>query len=75
MNIDVIKKRVYSHLGEKHYFRAIGTRGQDTIIHGYISKCYPAIFTINDDNNNIFAFSYNDALISSIKIIDVNNKK
>lgn len=71
MNINIVKNNVLKHLGERHKFKAKGSRGQDFIFYGTITKCFPFIFIIVDDDKKIYSFSYSDFLISNIEIIDV----
>lgn len=69
MNLDIAKKWVNDHLMEKHCFKYIGSRNQEDVFLGFISKMYPNVFLIETDINTYKCFSYNDIVIGSIRIV------
>ena len=69
MNLDAVKTRVKSYLGEHHRFIYKGVRNQIEEFDGVITKCYPSIFIIETDNHVIKSFTYNDFIIRNIKIV------
>ena len=75
MNLSIVKNEIKNEIGKMHTFRCKLSRGQSLVFNGSITKCYPAIFIVSDDNGNIYSFSYNDYIISNIKIVDVKRKK
>lgn len=69
MMIDTIKKVVEQNQGIKCSFRFHGSRNQVDEFHGVIVDLYPAIFTIETENNKIKTFSYSDILTQSLEIL------
>ncbi|MCI6107906.1 MAG: Veg family protein [bacterium] len=69
MMIDNIKKVVEQNQGIKCSFRFHGSRNQVDEFHGVIVDLYPAIFTIETENNKIKTFSYSDILTQSLEIL------
>lgn len=69
MMIDNIKKVVEKNQGVKCSFRFHGSRNQVDEFHGVIVDLYPAIFTIETENNKIKTFSYSDILTQSLEIL------
>ena len=69
MMIDNIKKVVEKNQGIKCSFRFQGSRNQVDEFHGVIVDLYPAIFTIETENNKIKTFSYSDILTQSLEIL------
>lgn len=69
MMIDNIKKVVEKNQGIKCSFRFHGSRNQVDEFHGVIVDLYPAIFTIETENNKIKTFSYSDILTQSLEIL------
>lgn len=67
--IDNIKKVVEKNQGVKCSFRFHGSRNQVDEFHGVIVDLYPAIFTIETENNKIKTFSYSDILTQSLEIL------
>jgi len=67
--IDNIKKVVEKNQGIKCSFRFHGSRNQVDEFHGVIVDLYPAIFTIETENNKIKTFSYSDILTQSLEIL------
>lgn len=69
MMIDNIKKVVKENQGVECSFRFHGARNQVDEFHGVIVDLYPAIFTIETENNKIKTFSYSDILTQSLEIL------
>lgn len=69
MMIDNIKKVVKENQGVECSFRFHGSRNQVDEFHGVIVDLYPAIFTIETENNKIKTFSYSDILTQSLEIL------
>lgn len=69
MMIDNIKKVVKQNQGVKCSFRFHGARNQVDEFYGVIVDLYPAIFTIETENNKIKTFSYSDILIQNLEIL------
>lgn len=69
MMIDNIKKVVKENQGVECSFRFHGARNQVDEFNGVIVDLYPAIFTIETENNKIKTFSYSDILTQSLEIL------
>ena len=70
MILDNIKEYIASNLGITHKFIFYGARNQNEEFCGAITKTYPAVFVITLDNGQVRSYSYNDVLISNLKIVD-----
>ena len=68
MNLAHIKNYILSKKGKRTRFRYNGSRNQIEEFYGIIDNVYPAIFTIITDKGQIKSFSYNDVIISVLKI-------
>ena len=69
MNREYIKKRVIDNINIMHKFLYRGSRNQNDIFEGKITKCYHSIFLIELNDGTVKSFSYNDFGINNIKII------
>ena len=69
MNLDIIKNKVKSYVGEYHKFIYRGARNQIEEFEGRIINCYKSIFIVETDDHIIKSFTYNDYIIRNIKII------
>lgn len=70
MMLDRIKNMVLENKGIDHIFRFKGIRNQNEEFSGKIVGVYPAIFTIELENNVIKSFSYSDLLVNNLEIIE-----
>ncbi len=70
MMLDRIKSVVKENRGVRHTFRFKGIRNQNEEFNGKIVGVYPAIFTIELENNVIKSFSYSDLLVNNLEIIE-----
>lgn len=69
MNLDQAKKQIYKELNVFHKFCYYGNRNQNEEFEGTIIKTFPSVFIIKLVDGSIKSFSYNDFIISCIKII------
>ena len=72
MNLDYVRKSINSLIGIRFRFKYIGFRNQIDEFFGYIDKTYPYIFTIIDDSGFLRSFSYNDVIVKSIRIYNLD---
>ncbi len=70
MILDRVKQYVSDNVGVSHKFVFYGARNQNEEFNGVITKVYPAVFVIILDNGQTRSYSYNDVLISNLKIVD-----
>lgn len=67
MNIDDVKKMIKDNINKTIELKVYGMRNKNSTYVGYISKAYPAIFTVNI-NGVDKSFNYVDILTGEIKI-------
>ena len=70
MIMDKVRNKILSLIGVRKHFIFYGARNQNDNFFGKIIKVFPAIFIIELDNGQIRSYSYNDVLISNLKIVD-----
>lgn len=72
MNIEKIRKEMTFKKGKLLKFKFNGSRNQTEEFEGRIIDTYPAIFTIetNNNDNRIKSFTYSDILIDNLEIIE-----
>ena len=70
MILDNVRKYISDNLGVFHKFIFYGSRNQTEEFLGILTKVYPAIFVITLENGQIRSYSYNDVLISNLKIVE-----
>lgn len=70
-NIDLIKKTIETHIGEKVTLRANGGRKKITINKGVIEKVYPSIFVVRLENHSLrtVTYSYSDVLTKVVQLV------
>ena len=68
MNKDIVRERLEKIKGVNNHFRFNGSRNRIEEFDGVVRHLYPAIFIIEDYDNNTRAFSYNDVITSSLEI-------
>ena len=69
MNLDRVRNIIRTYVGTKYSFIYKGSRNQIEEFDGVITECYPYIFIIETTEGSIKAFSYNDFIIKSIRIL------
>lgn len=69
MTLDKVRQVVEENKGVSCSFRFRGTRNQIDEFRGVITETYPAIFTIQLEDNKVKSFSYSDVLIENLEIL------
>jgi len=69
--LEVIKKDIESHVGERVTLKANGGRRKVLVNNGIIEKTYQSIFVIRleSDNNRTVTYSYSDVLTKTVQIV------
>ncbi len=70
MNLDAIRKTLYSIKNKNFYFVYNGLRGQNEMFNGKITRIYSRVFCVETDNRMIKCFSYSDFATKTLKIYD-----
>lgn len=68
MNYYTIKKNLKDKVGKRCTLKYNLGRNKYEITNGVLNKLYSNIFTIEDENNKIKSFSYNDIIMHQIAI-------
>lgn len=69
MNIEQVRKTLFSYLNQNHLFLYNGSRGVHESFSGRIISIYPRTFLILTDQGSLKSFSYNDFIIRSLKVL------